>query len=113
MLFVVRLTLNYALKLKAHPENPAYDSVFKSDLSDIYDAHPNEIRPLSLRVRPLLQAAGVDSGQISESLYHASPPWTLPVPEIWLDLTKYKKIRDCWPGISTMFKQNFQSLSWF
>ena len=64
------LILNYALKLKAHPENPAYDCVFKSDMSDIYDAHPNEIRPLSLRVRPLLLAAAVDSGQISESLCH-------------------------------------------
>ena len=66
-------------------------------MSDIYDAHPNEIRPLSLRVRPLLQAAGVDSGQISESLCHISPPWTLPVPEIWLDLTEYKKSETAGP----------------
>nr|KAG5689540.1 hypothetical protein BaRGS_008915 [Batillaria attramentaria] len=83
--------LNYVLKLKANPDNPAYNCVFKPDFEDLHDVHKNEPKPLSLRVRPLLQAAGVDSNSVDESVFPATPPWTLPIPEVRLDLTSHKK----------------------
>nr|KAG5702023.1 hypothetical protein BaRGS_015758 [Batillaria attramentaria] len=86
-----RLMLNYVLKLKANPDNPAYNCVFKPDFEDLHDVHKNEPKPLSLRVRPLLQAAGVDINSVDESVFPATPPWTLPIPEVRLDLTSHKK----------------------
>nr|KAG5706699.1 hypothetical protein BaRGS_005769 [Batillaria attramentaria] len=83
--------LNYVLKLKANPDNPAYNCVFKPDFEDLHDVHKNEPKPLSLRVRPLLQAAGVDINSVEESVFPATPPWTLPIPEVRLDLTSHKK----------------------
>nr|KAG5705544.1 hypothetical protein BaRGS_009197 [Batillaria attramentaria] len=83
--------LNYVLKLKANPDNPAYNCVFKPAFEDLYDVHKNEPKPLSLRVRPLLQAAGVDINSVEESVFPATPPWTLPIPEVRLDLTTYRK----------------------
>nr|KAG5694517.1 hypothetical protein BaRGS_030392 [Batillaria attramentaria] len=83
--------LNYVLKLKANPDNPAYNCVFKPDFEDLHDVHKNEPKPLSLRVRPLLQAAGVDINSVDESVFPATPPWTLPIPEVRLDLTSHKK----------------------
>nr|KAG5699060.1 hypothetical protein BaRGS_025454 [Batillaria attramentaria] len=52
--------LNYVLKLKANPDNPAYNCVFNPVYEDLFDVHKTETKPLSLRVHPLLQAAGVD-----------------------------------------------------
>nr|KAG5707794.1 hypothetical protein BaRGS_015954 [Batillaria attramentaria] len=83
--------LNYVLKLKANPDNPAYNCVFKPDFEDLHDVKKNEPKPLSLRVRPLLQAAGVDINSVDESVFPATPPWTLPIPEVRLDLTSHKK----------------------
>nr|KAG5700906.1 hypothetical protein BaRGS_012313 [Batillaria attramentaria] len=80
--------LNYVLKLKA---NPAFNCVFHPVYEDLYDVHKNEPKPLSLRVRPLLQAAGVDINSVEETLFPATPPWTLPTPEVRLDLTAHKK----------------------
>jgi ribonuclease HI len=87
----IRLMLSYVLKLKAHPDNPAYDCVFKPPFAEIYDTHPGAVRPLSFRVRPHLQAAGLDLDSVSESLQHITPPWLLPVPDVLLDLTAHKK----------------------
>nr|KAG5712773.1 hypothetical protein BaRGS_007370 [Batillaria attramentaria] len=36
-------------------------------------------------------AAGVDMDTVEESLFPSSPPWTLPPPEVMLDLTQYRK----------------------
>nr|KAG5705019.1 hypothetical protein BaRGS_022861 [Batillaria attramentaria] len=46
---------------------------------------------LCVKGRSLHRAAGVDINSVEESLFPATPPWTLPTPEVRLDLTIYKK----------------------
>nr|KAG5705515.1 hypothetical protein BaRGS_009168 [Batillaria attramentaria] len=41
--------LNYVLKLKANPDNPAFNCVFHPVYEDLHDVHKNEPKPLSLR----------------------------------------------------------------
>ena len=87
----MRLAMNYVLKLRSYPDNPAYKCVFEPNFEEEFANNENEIPPLSLRVRPHLEAAGIDLKQVEESLIPTSPPWTLPTPEVNFDLTQYKK----------------------
>ena len=86
-----RLAMNYVLKLKSNPDNPAYKCVFEPSLEEEFTNNEKETPPLSLRVRPHLEAAGIDLKLIEETLIPTSPPWTLPTPAVNFELTKYKK----------------------
>ena len=44
----IKLGLQYATKLKAYPENPAHDCIFKPIYTNIFDKHPNKIPLLAL-----------------------------------------------------------------
>nr|KAG5685621.1 hypothetical protein BaRGS_001502 [Batillaria attramentaria] len=46
---------------------------------------------LCVKGKSLHRAAGVDINSVEESLFPATPPWTLPIPEVRLDLTSHKK----------------------
>jgi len=88
----LRLSLNYYLKLKAHPENPAYECVINPELVAKYEAHPTSIPPLGIRVLPHLKEASIEPECISDSrLFTNMDFWTLSQPEVRLDLTRYKK----------------------
>ncbi|PVD35295.1 hypothetical protein C0Q70_02255 [Pomacea canaliculata] len=87
----LKLMLSYACRLKSHPGNPAYRAVFRPQRAALYAIRTKEQKPLSLRVAPHLQAAGVDIKQIEPLPPQTTPPWTLPVPEIRFDLTTFKK----------------------
>ena len=39
-----KLCIQYALKLRSNPDNPAYDVVFNPQYYDIYDKKPSAIR---------------------------------------------------------------------
>ena len=41
----IKFGMQYATKLKAHPLNPAYDSVFNPLYENVYDKHVNTIQP--------------------------------------------------------------------
>nr|KAG5705734.1 hypothetical protein BaRGS_027393 [Batillaria attramentaria] len=46
---------------------------------------------LCVKGKSLHRAAGVDINSVEESVFPATPPWTLPIPEVRLDLTTYRK----------------------
>ena len=87
----IRLAMNYVLKLRSNPDNPAYKCVFKPSLVEEFENSATAIPPLSLRVRPHFEKAGIDLEQVEETLFPVSPPWKLPTPEVWFDLTKFQK----------------------
>ena len=61
-------------------------------LAEKYEAHPNSIPPLGIRLLPHLEGAGIDPERISESrLYTNADFWLLSNPAVRLDLTKYRK----------------------
>ena len=47
----LKLGLQYAVKLKAYSDNPAYNCVFNPIYEDIFAKHENKIPPLGLRLK--------------------------------------------------------------
>ena len=86
-----KLTMNYALKLKSNPKNPAHDCVFNPKFVEEFENSPMVIPPLSLRVRQYMHDADIDVEQIGEVTPCDVPPWHLQEPDVYLDLTFFKK----------------------
>ena len=51
-----KLCVQYALKLRSNPDNPAYDVVFNPQVYDLYDKKPSAIRSFGHRVEEDLSA---------------------------------------------------------
>ena len=109
----VRLSMNYVLKLKSYPDNPAYNCIFNPNFVEDFENNTKVIPPLSLRVRPHLEAAGIDLDQIEKTCLPSFPPWTLPTPEVNFDLTRYKKGSVPNELFQAAFKEMLESYSGF
>ena len=86
-----KLSLQYALKLKSSPNNPAYDTVFNPLYKQLFLRKERVIPPFSLRVGPLLEDTSVDLDDIAEVGVLNIPPWTLKSPQYIFDLCADKK----------------------
>ena len=51
-----KLCIQYALKLRSNPDNPAYDVVFSPQFYDLYDKKPSAIRSFGHHVEEDLSA---------------------------------------------------------
>ena len=71
--------------------NPAYTSVFQSDIVTTYEAKERAIKPLGIRIERHLDEVGFRTHVIAPYTVMKTPPWKLTVPTICLDLWKYKK----------------------
>ena len=80
-------------KLAANPRNSACDCVFNPKYERFYNNKPTAIKPLGLRVQPLLEEANINIKNIQPFSFPSKDPWTLNPPKIILDLHKNKKIR--------------------
>ena len=87
----IKLALQYATKLKAHPNNPAYDCVFHPEYSDLFEKFPNKIASFGIRIKPHVEESGINFEEIAETSIPSSPPWIFPQPKLIFDLRKYKK----------------------
>ena len=87
----LKLGLNYALKLKSMPDNPAFDCVFNPKEKLYFEAHPEKAKPFSLRIEPHLIAAELPMERIEITDLPPTPPWELKVPEICFTLTELNK----------------------
>ena len=87
----LKLGLQYATKLKAHPTNPAYDCVFNPVYADKYIKFPCKIRPFGLRIRDHIVEANIKLEDVAPVNLPESPPWLLPEPHIIFDLRQYNK----------------------
>jgi hypothetical protein len=63
-----KLALHYIVKLKANPGNPAYSSVFQPNYTALFDAKPNIVPTLGLRLRQALSESGVNLNCIAQRL---------------------------------------------
>ena len=88
----LRLSLNYFLKLKSNPENPAYDIVLKPTCVEKFESKPQVIPPFGIRILDHLKQANIDPDLISEDpLTTYTPSWRLSKPNINFNLTNLKK----------------------
>ena len=81
-----KLSLQYALKLKSSPNNPAYNTVFNPLYKQLFLRKERVIPPYSLRVGPLLDNLDVDLDDIAEVGVLGVPPWTLNSPKYLFDI---------------------------
>ena len=80
------------LKVKAVPENPAYDAIIISGNSQKFLQKPNSIPTFGQQVRPHFQEAGVDVGVMDDGpLITDVPPWLLASPVIHVTLSQFQK----------------------
>ena len=54
-----KLSLQYTMKLAANPKNPAHNCVFNPKYGRFYNNTPSAIKPLGLRIQPLLEQANI------------------------------------------------------
>jgi ribonuclease HI len=74
------LALQYMLKLRSNPSNPAYSCVFESNLTSFFIAKPQAIPTLGIRLRQALSDTGVSLDSIAEHAIPSSAPWLLRPP---------------------------------
>ena len=101
-----KLSIQYALKLRSNPDNPAYDAVFNPQYYDLYDKKPSAIRSFGHRVEEDLSAVCPQLDLIQTVSLPDDPPWTIQKPHIDLLLTHQKKQL----GDDCMFQSLFAEL---
>ena len=85
------MSLQYVTKLAANQRNSAYDCVFNRKYERFYNKKPTVIKPLGLRIQPLLEEANINIKNVQPfSSLPSKQPWTLNAPKIILDLHKNK-----------------------
>ena len=103
----LKLGLNYYIKLRANPDNPAYDCVINPEYKDKFLSKPSEIPSFGLRTLSHLKSANIETKNISDDpLYTTLPPWNIEIPIIDFSLTSYGKETTS----PTVFKHLFSEL---
>lgn len=101
----LKLALQYAVKLKDNPSNPAYDVVFNPRCEPLYEGS-NHIRPFGLRHKQHLDELSVNLDSILPSSHLTFPPWEYTPPVIDLSLASDKKAQTS----SLLLRQRFLEL---
>ena len=69
-----KLTMNYALKLKSNPNNPANNAVFNNQYAALYNRKPNITISISLRLDEVIKETDINFETVSEDKPHLIPP---------------------------------------
>ena len=88
-----QLTLQYAIKISATPENPVFNCLFNTptNIKRILQKKPKTPKPISERISPDLKEINFNVKDTQQITFPTIPSWTLNNPEIDLDLTKFTK----------------------
>ncbi len=86
----IKLAMNYLLKLKSLPENPAYDCVFNGSPGEIFETSKST-PPFGVRTLHHVSQTDIRLQDIDGNRLETLPPWKQPTVEIDLSLTKFKK----------------------
>jgi hypothetical protein len=69
------ISISIHCEAEINPGNPAYSSVFQPNCRALFDAKPNIVPTLGLRLRQALLDYGVNLNCIAERLIPSKPPW--------------------------------------
>ena len=86
-----KLALQYILKLKCNPLNPAHKVVFNPQYKRLFERKPSAIPSFGIRLEPHITNLNVDLDSIAEYKIPEIPPWTMGTAEFRFDLTSDKK----------------------
>jgi hypothetical protein len=88
-----KLALQYIVKLKSNRGNPAYSSVFQPNYTALFDAKPNIVPTVGLRLRQSLSECGVNLSCISQRSIPSTSLWLFRTPGF--DYTLYNVGINC------------------
>ena len=78
-----KLSVNYVLKLKTCPDNPAYSCVFEPPNSKLFQKS-SLTPPLGLRIQPLFEDSKIDNDVVDDTTVSDINPWSQSEPQICL-----------------------------
>lgn len=87
----LKLSMQYALKLKSNPSNPTYQTVFRPKYKTLFDNKPNMIPSFGIRISSALENVDADFDQIKQFVIPNIPPWTFNQPHVIFSLHNDKK----------------------
>ena len=87
----LNLSLNYVLKLKSLPENPAYRCVFEPQNTKLCEESESKVPPPGIHILPHLEKSKFDLNLIDDTPLLDIVPWKLSVPAVRFDLTSFQK----------------------
>ena len=91
----LKLSLQYYMKMKANPENPAYSCVVNPEYKRLFNNKPGSIPTLGIRLQPHLEDMEVELDAISVVRPPECPPWLLQQPNILFNLSDLRKGDTC------------------
>ena len=86
----LKLAMNYYLKLRSLPRNPAYDNVFRAPPSEIFETSKTT-PPFGIRVLPHILKAKINQEDIEANNLPDPPPWKELKSKFDFSLTKFPK----------------------
>ena len=87
----LKLSLNYVLKLKSLPENPAYSCIFEPENTKLFEESESKVPPLGIRILPDLEKSKLSLNLVDDAPLLDIVPWKLSVPAVRFDLASFKK----------------------
>ena len=87
----LKLSLNYVLKLKSLPENPAYSCVFEPENTKLFEESELKVPPLGIRILPHLEKSKLNLNLVDDAPSLDIVPWKLSVSAVRFDLASLKK----------------------
>ena len=102
-----KLSMNYVLKLKTCPDNPAWSCVVEPPNSKHLE-NSSLTPPLGLSIPPLFEDSKIDLDMVDNTTVTDTPPWSQSEPQICLSLN-IKKILQTLKYINKPFRNNIQT----
>ena len=113
----LKLSMQYALKLKSNPSNPKYETVFEPQYKTLFENKPNMIPSFGIRISSEFENMNLDLDNIAEFKVPDVPPWTISQPRVLFSLhndkksqtdplvfrTKYHELLSNFPSYETIF----------
>ena len=101
-----KLALQYTMKLKANPENPAYDVVLNPKYQNLYANKDSATDSFGIYCKKLLKEAKIGVGQIAINSIPDVPIWDSE--PVTVDFTLFEFDKSC--TSSTVFKGRFNEV---
>ena len=93
----LKLSMQYALKLKSNPSNPMYETVSEPQYKTLFENKPNMIPSFGIRISSEFENVNLDLDNVADVvsflLFKISdvPPWTVCQPRVLFSLHNEKK----------------------
>ena len=100
-----KLALQYRIKLKANPGNPAYDVVFNPKYQNLYANKDSATDSFGIYCKKLLKEAKIDVGEIAINSIPDVPIWDSDPVTVDVPLSAFDK-----SSTSTVFKSRFNEV---